>query len=81
MSKIFVIFGATGQQGGALIRYLHGHAEFSSTYRLRGVTRDGSKPAAVKLKQEGVEIVEVSITAPVISTASWWYSCVLGRFG
>jgi len=61
MSKIFTVFGVTGQQGGALIRYLLDHPVFSKEYRFRGVTRNASKPAGVALRERGVEIVEVPI--------------------
>lgn len=60
--RIFTVFGVTGQQGGALIRYLLDHPVFSKEYRFRGVTRNASKPAAVGLTEKGVEIVEVPKT-------------------
>ena len=59
MSKIFTIFGATGQQGGALIKYLLHHPRFSKSYIIRGVTRNASKAGALKLKDQGVEVIEV----------------------
>lgn len=62
MSKTFVVFGATGQQGGALIDYILHHPEFSKTFRLRGITRNVSSAAAEELKQKSVEVVEVSDT-------------------
>jgi N-acetyl-gamma-glutamylphosphate reductase len=61
MSKLFVIFGATGQQGGALVDYLLQHPEFSKAFHLRGVTRNASSSAAEELKKMGVEIVEVCL--------------------
>ena len=61
MSKLFTVFGATGQQGGALISYLLSHPRFSKTFKLRGVTRDASKSSAKILEAQGVEIVEVTI--------------------
>jgi uncharacterized protein YbjT (DUF2867 family) len=59
MTKLFVIFGATGQQGGSLITYLLNHPEFSKAYHFRAITRDTSKPAAERLKEKGVEVVQV----------------------
>jgi uncharacterized protein YbjT (DUF2867 family) len=59
MSKLFVVFGATGQQGGALVNYILSHPEFSKSFRLRGITRNADSPAAKKLNERGVEIVEV----------------------
>ena len=59
MAKLFVIFGATGQQGGSLLTYMLNHPEFSKAYRFRAITRDASKPAAEKLREKGVEVVQV----------------------
>ena len=59
MSKLLTVFGATGLQGGSVINYVLQHPELSKTYRLRGITRDVSKPAAAALKEKGVEVVMV----------------------
>ena len=59
MSKLITIFGATGQQGGALIKYILGHSRFSKVYKIRGITRDVNKSSAKLLVGQGVEIVEV----------------------
>ncbi|PKS08373.1 hypothetical protein jhhlp_005317 [Lomentospora prolificans] len=64
MSKLFVVFGVTGQQGGGLINYLLQHPKFSDVYRLRGITRDPSKPAAKRLIERGVEIVQADLSDP-----------------
>ncbi|KZV78694.1 NAD(P)-binding protein, partial [Exidia glandulosa HHB12029] len=58
-SPLVVVVGATGNQGGSVIRHL---ISSDKPYRLRGLTRDASKPAAQKLKEEGVEIVAVDIS-------------------
>ncbi|KAJ5117422.1 hypothetical protein N7448_011054 [Penicillium atrosanguineum] len=58
MSKLFVVFGATGQQGGSLIHYILNRPTFSKEFRLRGITRDVSKPAALELQARGVEVRE-----------------------
>jgi uncharacterized protein YbjT (DUF2867 family) len=60
MSKVFVIFGATGQQGGAIIDFILQHETFSKEFSLRGITRNASKPQAIQLKARGVEVIEVS---------------------
>ena len=57
MSKILVVFGAAGQQGGSIIDFVINDSELSSQYSLRGVTRDPSKPAAQALQQKGVHVV------------------------
>lgn len=57
MSKLIVIFGATGNQGGSVIKSILADKSLASTFRLRGVTRDVSKPAARALTDSGVEMV------------------------
>ena len=59
MSRVFTVFGATGQQGGALLRYLLRNPSFASTYKLRCITRDVSKLSAIALREQGVEMVQV----------------------
>jgi len=62
MSKLLTVFGATGQQGGALLDHVLTHPELTKTFALRGITRDVSKPSAIALKERGVEIVQVKST-------------------
>ncbi|KAJ4249797.1 hypothetical protein NW762_012139 [Fusarium torreyae] len=70
MPKLLTIFGVTGQQGHALARYILDTRPLRSTFTLRGVTRDVSKPAAVALKDEGVDIVEADMnTRPTLDKA------------
>jgi uncharacterized protein YbjT (DUF2867 family) len=66
MSKIFTVFGATGNQGGSVIRAVLADPVLSKEYKLRGVTRDVSKPAAQALSAKGVEMVKVSWLPPVM---------------
>lgn len=61
MSKIFTVFGATGNQGGSVIRAVLADPVLSKEYKLRGVTRDVSKPAAQALTAKGVEMVKVRL--------------------
>ena len=60
MAHLLTVFGTTGNQGGSLIAYVLKHPKLSKLYKLRGITRDPSKPAAVALREKGVEIVRVS---------------------
>jgi len=60
MSKVLAVFGATGQQGGSVASYVA--KELSSQYKVRAITRDPSKPAALKLKDLGIEVVAGDIT-------------------
>jgi len=57
MSKLLTVFGATGNQGGSVITRVLESSELSKTWKIRGVTRDVTKPAAVALKEKGVEMV------------------------
>jgi uncharacterized protein YbjT (DUF2867 family) len=58
MSKILVVFGATGNQGGSVVNYVINDPELSKQYKVRGITRDPSKPAAQALQEKGVEVME-----------------------
>ncbi|XP_063285086.1 nmrA-like family domain-containing protein 1 [Pelobates fuscus] len=53
MKKIITVFGATGAQGGSVAKALLK----DGTFIVRAVTRDTSKPAALKLKEAGAEVV------------------------
>ncbi|EFY97672.1 NmrA-like family protein [Metarhizium robertsii] len=64
MSKIFTVFGATGNQGGSVIRAVLADPVLSKEYKLRGVTRDVSKPAAQALTAKGVEMVKADMSSP-----------------
>ncbi|KAH3161880.1 hypothetical protein KXW84_007658 [Aspergillus fumigatus] len=56
MSKILTVFGATGKQGGSVIRTILQDAKLSQEFRIRGITRDTTKPAAQALSKQGVEL-------------------------
>lgn len=60
MVKLLTVFGATGQQGGALINYILENPALFTEFSLRGITRDASKSVATALKGRGVDIVEVT---------------------
>lgn len=61
MSKIITVFGATGQQGGSVIRTILNDPELSKQFKIRGITRDASKPEAQALAKQGVEIRNASL--------------------
>lgn len=58
--SIIVVLGATGVQGGSVVK------AFSSVpgWHIRAVTRDPSKPAARQLEQGGVEVVKGDLDDP-----------------
>ncbi|KAI8626684.1 hypothetical protein F5Y19DRAFT_218117 [Xylariaceae sp. FL1651] len=64
MARLLTVFGATGQQGGAIIGHILATPSLSSAFSLRGITRDASKKSAVALKNRGVEIVEADLSDP-----------------
>lgn len=59
MSKLITVFGATGNQGGSVIRAIQADPALSKEYKIRGITRDPSKPAAKDLAAKGVDVVSV----------------------
>lgn len=66
MSKILAVFGATGKQGGSVVRSILADPVLSKEWKIRGITRDATKPAAKALEARGVEVV----TADMSSQAS-----------
>ncbi|OMP83736.1 NmrA-like family domain-containing protein 1 [Diplodia seriata] len=59
MSKLLVIIGITGNQGGSVAaRFLR---DPTGTYRIRGVTRDPSSPRSLALAARGVEMVRADL--------------------
>ncbi|KAJ7339730.1 NAD(P)-binding protein, partial [Mycena albidolilacea] len=56
-APLVAVVGATGTQGGSVVTSL---AESDRPYRVRGFTRDASKPSAQELIKRGVEIMVVS---------------------
>ncbi|EED15656.1 NmrA family transcriptional regulator, putative [Talaromyces stipitatus ATCC 10500] len=64
MSKLITVFGATGNQGGSVIRSVLADPVLSKEYKLRGITRDISKESAKKLSSQGVEMVTADMSSP-----------------
>lgn len=69
MSKL-VVFGATGQQGHAILTTILTHPTLSKKYTLRGITRDASKSKSQALASKGVEITEANLDDPSTITAA-----------
>ena len=59
--KIFVVFGATSNQGGSVINAVLGDSKTANEFQIRGITRDPSKPKAKALEARGVECVAADI--------------------
>lgn len=58
MSQLLVVFGATGQQGGSVAQFVLSEPLLSSRYKVRGITRDPTKPAADALRAKGAEVIK-----------------------
>lgn len=58
MSKLLVVFGASGQQGNSVATYVANDPVLSKEYKVRAITRDPSKLGIQDLKIKGVEIVK-----------------------
>ncbi|KAJ6536011.1 NAD(P)-binding protein [Mycena vulgaris] len=57
-APLVAVVGATGTQGGSVIKALQ---ESDKPYRIRGFTRDATKPSAQELIKQGAEIVNISL--------------------
>jgi uncharacterized protein YbjT (DUF2867 family) len=55
MTKVIAVVGATGQQGGGLVRAIA--ADPTGAFRARAITRDPASPRARELAELGAEIV------------------------
>ncbi|KAJ5563978.1 hypothetical protein N7513_000220 [Penicillium frequentans] len=58
MSKLITVFGATGNQGGSVIRTILADSDLSKEFKIRGVTRDVNKGSSKALTTQGVEVVQ-----------------------
>jgi uncharacterized protein YbjT (DUF2867 family) len=61
MSKLLVVFGATGNQGGSIAHTVLDDSNLSQEYKVRGITRNASHSATEALKKKGAEIVEADM--------------------
>ncbi|KOS21963.1 NmrA-like family domain-containing protein 1 [Escovopsis weberi] len=61
MAKVLAVFGATGLQGGSVVRAVLADPELSREFKIRAVTRDATKPAAKALAALGVDVVEADM--------------------
>jgi uncharacterized protein YbjT (DUF2867 family) len=57
MSKLLVVLGATGKQGGSVVNAILADPAASKNFKLRAISRDTSKPAAKALADRGVDVV------------------------
>lgn len=57
-SPLVVIGGVTGNQGRSVLDNLQASDQ---PYRMRGLTRDASKPKALELEKMGVEMISIDL--------------------
>ncbi|PHH86947.1 hypothetical protein CDD83_9546 [Cordyceps sp. RAO-2017] len=63
MSKILTVFGATGNQGGSVVKAVLADAALSKQFKIRGITRDATRPSAKALAEKGVELVKADMSS------------------
>lgn len=59
-ARLVAVCGSTGAQGRSVINAL---LASQSPYRIRGFTRDPSRPAGQELSKLGVEVVQLDLAA------------------
>jgi uncharacterized protein YbjT (DUF2867 family) len=67
MSRLITVFGATGNQGGSVIRAILADATLAQQFKIRGITRDISKPAAQALLKRGIDMQNVRFNPIFVS--------------
>lgn len=80
MSKNVLIFGATGQQGGATVQALLGSPR-ASEFTILAVTRNAASASATQLAKQGIKIVQGDLDdVPAIFAAAENYGKIWGVF-
>ncbi|KAH6844499.1 hypothetical protein B0I37DRAFT_432785 [Chaetomium sp. MPI-CAGE-AT-0009] len=64
MSNLLTIFGATGVQGGSVLRAVAADSALSRSFKIRAVTRDTSTSSAQALVKQGIEVVAADMNSP-----------------
>lgn len=59
--QTIVVFGATGKQGGSVVKSILADSKAASQFSVKAVTRDPAKDSAKALASLGAEVVAVSI--------------------
>jgi uncharacterized protein YbjT (DUF2867 family) len=62
MSRLLVIFAATGEQGGSVLSHVLKDAQLSKQYKVRATTRDPSSSSSQALKKMNVEVIKADLT-------------------
>jgi uncharacterized protein YbjT (DUF2867 family) len=83
---LLVVFGATGNQGGSIIRHVLEDPELSKRYSIRAVTRNTSNSAAKELASKDVEVVAADLDdpaslPPALKGASFVFAITTTQYG
>ena len=62
--KLLVVLGATGNQGGSIIRSYLSKPPLQSEWHIRGITRDTSSPSSLTLSASGIDMVAGTLDDP-----------------
>ncbi|KAL4866717.1 hypothetical protein BDV12DRAFT_198935 [Aspergillus spectabilis] len=62
MSKIITVVGATGTQGGSVIRALLANLHTNPRYTIRAITRNPQSTAAKALASQGIEVISADLS-------------------
>lgn len=87
MSKqLLVVFGATGNQGGSIVRHVLEDPVLNKRYSVRAITRDASNPKAQALTSQGAEVVSADLEDPyslpaALKGASFVYALTNTQYG
>lgn len=76
--RTIVVFGATGKQGGSVVKSILADPEAASQFHVKAVTRDPTKGNAKALADLGAELVAVSL-APQLSPRLILHSPLITR--
>ncbi|KAK4553135.1 hypothetical protein LTR86_009862 [Recurvomyces mirabilis] len=71
MPKLLVVWGATGQQGGSVVKAILADSTLCKEYHIRGTTRDNCSAKAQELAKKGVEVVRADIDDKKSVTAAF----------
>ena len=61
MSKLLVVFGATRQQRGSVVKCVLADPELTKRYKIRAISRDPSSPASQALQDQRIEVVKADL--------------------
>ena len=85
MSKILAVVGATGQQGGSVIKHVTSHPELSKTFKIRALTRSPEKARsklppdaeAVQVDLDDLESLKAAFEGvdTVFGATDYWQKC------